>query len=223
MEFQWDQKSNELRCTKNNTMNSASPWNQFKSPFLITSFLSMETSRTHPTSKPNSTLANYTPKLLSGILRFCKKQGLSCTMYSFLKPGNPSISCHGSNGSCFIDSCYIEAKGQTLIKFTGIFDTPDISSDHQLHLNLIAIGIHQTWPKGQKELNSWYNDILKIPIQQKGLEHPIGNQKAYKGLALVESILLLDKLQKAVCKPELLVEIKLALGKLHELKQEVLA
>jgi len=71
-----------------------------------------------------------------GFVQLCEEQGMTCTMYQFIKDDQSVwISRHGSKGACSIDGCYMDKRGMKRIKWVTIITDTGIASDHDMHIN----------------------------------------------------------------------------------------
>ena len=171
-----------------------------------------ETRKTHPLTyvhgdlqdtPDNSKLFHYgkcrMPKQAHGIIKTCEKYNMECIIYKFVhQMPHPIISRHGTAGGRFIDGCYTTTSGIDKVIALAILtsDAVGISSDHDMVLFKLDLGImpHTVAKEYQEKID--YNSVVNIPMNiKKGEVHPTLNQSTFKGTNFEHQAKLYHKLQ----------------------------
>jgi hypothetical protein len=104
----------------------------------------------------NSKLFHYDPCHIAkhplGIISKCKQCGLQCSIYQHINNlGNPIVSHHGSRCGRLIDRMYTATPGLANIKGISIVQDTGGSSDHDLVITKMDLGIEQYHINKEKE------------------------------------------------------------------------
>lgn len=104
----------------------------------------------------NSKLFHYGPCRIAkhplGIISTCEQQGLQCTIYQHTNLlEKPIVSRHGSKGGRFIDGMYTSTPGLANILGISIIHDTGISSDHDLVITKMDLGIEKYHINKEKE------------------------------------------------------------------------
>ena len=118
-----------------------------------------------------------------GIVKTCESMDLLCSIYKFSDTlEKPIISRHGTKGGRFIDGTYTCLEGLTKITGTTIIRDSGVSSDHDMVISKIDLGIRQFQISKDREERINFRQIMNIPVQLlPGANHPTLAENVYKG------------------------------------------
>jgi hypothetical protein len=115
----------------------------------------------------------------------------------------PITSRHGAKGGRFIDGMFTTKHGLQFVMGITIISDTGISSDHDLIISKIDLGLKQFLLSDEKEERIDFRSILNIPMSCKGTTtHPELSKSVFKGLHFQQHAAPYNRLQQVCKEPE---------------------